>query len=117
MLALKQEKQMYVKLMSCEDAPDHDTRKRFRLLGDVSGVDFERVAIGGADGGSFPQARVTFRDGTVEHFSMEGNAYVMSDEGKTISSFGHGWIPGTACAPASEQHLPPAPAVTERGGV
>lgn len=94
---------MFIKLMSCDDAPDHDTRKRYRLLADVVAVDFQRVATGTEDGGSYPRALVTFGDGKSESFFMEGNAYVMNDAGLTISSFGHAYIPGTPCAPVAEQ--------------
>ncbi len=94
---------MYLKLMSCDPAPDHAPRKRFRILSDVAAVGFERVSTGLPEGGSFPQARVTFRDGTTEYFGMVGNAYVMTDDGKTISSFAYEHIPGSSCAPVAEQ--------------
>lgn len=106
---------MFLKLMSSDAAPDHDSRKRFRILDDVTAVDFERADAGAAEG-SYPQARVTFRDGKSEYFYLDGNAYVMSDAGKTISSFCREYISGSPCAPESEQNQTPGRATTERGG-
>ena len=100
---------MYLKMMSGENAPDHDPGKRFKLLSDVFAVDFERVADADPEQWSWPQARVTFKDGRLEYYRLEGNAYVLSENGKTISSFSHSPIPGTPCAPPTGHDRAPTP--------
>lgn len=78
---------MYLKLMSGEDAPDGDSCKTYRLFSHVSSVSFDRRANGTA------VAEVVFDVDSasgvgIETFELEGNAYLMNDDGKTISSFG-----------------------------
>lgn len=73
---------MFLKIMGGEDAPDGDTRKTFRLLDDVTMVDFRR------DPDGKPEAAVTFRQGPGERFSPAGNCYLLNDDGDTIASFG-----------------------------
>jgi len=94
---------MYLKLMSCDDAADHDSRKRFQLFDEVSSVEFERYWDSTWDNiakdrprdarYTYPAVRVTFKDGTVETICMQGNAYVLSDSGKTISSYAYEELP------------------------
>lgn len=87
---------MFLKLMGAEQAPDHDSRKRFTLLAKVSAVEFTRIFREiGPDGESITTAaaRVTFESGEMETHHIEGNAYVLSDSGKTIANFGYAPIP------------------------
>ncbi len=73
---------MYLKIMSGEDAPDGDSRKTFRILGNVAAVNFSRQ-------GQKAVAEVTFASGPGETFFPEGNCYLLSTEnGDTIASFG-----------------------------
>lgn len=77
---------LIVKIMSGEHAADDDSRKTHTLLTDVKSCQFVRHDDGSAS------AVMTFggaRDGWApERFAIEGNAYVMNENGKTISSFG-----------------------------
>jgi hypothetical protein len=73
---------MYLKIMSGENAPDGDTRKTFRMLADVTMVDFRRDPDGKA------LAACTFEAGPGETFSPSGNCYLLNDAGDTIASFG-----------------------------
>ena len=79
---------MYLKIMDDENAPDEDSRKTYRLLSDVIAVKFSRISnIGeGPQAGAF--VFVKFKTGEPETFDVFGNAYVMNDNGKTISSWG-----------------------------
>lgn len=72
---------MLVKIMSGEDAPDDDTRKVFKILGDVTAAEFSRAK-------GKPEVEVAFRNGTVETFPCPGNVYLMNDNGDTVASFG-----------------------------
>lgn len=74
---------MYLKLMSDDHAADSDSRKRFILHDGVISVEFDRDGEGGA-----AVAHVVFERGEPETFTLEGNAYVMNESGKTIASFG-----------------------------
>ena len=92
---------MYLKIMSGENAPDGDTRKTFRLLDDVTAVNFERI-IAPKDANKpehqlvanrGPKADVTFKaqpgvPPVTETFWPEGNCYLMNEAGDTIASFG-----------------------------
>ena len=73
---------MFLKMMSGENAPDGDSRKTFRILDDVTAVDFRRDPDGKA------MAAVTFRQGPGETFSPGGNCYLLNDAGDTVASFG-----------------------------
>ncbi len=73
---------MFLKMMSAENAPDGDSRKTFRLLDDVTAVDFRRDPDGKA------VAAVTFRQGPGEFYSPGGNCYLLNDAGDTVASFG-----------------------------
>lgn len=75
---------MIVKIMSGEDLPDHDNRKRFSLIADVAEIAFHRE-------GGFPVVEI-YRIGNgrdSERYTPNGNVYVMTDAGKTIDSFAH----------------------------
>lgn len=87
---------MYLKIMSTENAPDGDSRKTYRFLANVDAVNFVRVNSeeDGPKVGAF--AFVTFTDGTRESFDVEGNAYLLNDTGKTLSSWGSASIPEDA---------------------
>lgn len=66
---------MYLKLMSGEDLADSIGSKKFTLI-ECKNVNFTRDERG------VPTA---WADG--QDYYMSGNAYVMSDAGKTISAF------------------------------
>lgn len=99
---------MYLKIMDAENAPDDDSRKTYRLLADVTAVKFSRVSdVGeGPEVGTF--AFVRFKGGEPETFDVPGNAYVMNENGKTISSWGsHPFVAGEfpAATPSIESEL------------
>jgi hypothetical protein len=91
---------MYIKIMDAENAPDNDSRKTYRLLADVISVKFSRIS--GVDQGPEVGAFVfvTFKVGVCERFDVPGNAYLMNENGKTISSWGS--------APFGEAEFPAA---------
>lgn len=83
---------MIVKIMSDENVPDDDPRKSYLLYGNVSSVTWNRAADDSVT------ARMYIRDdvktATVPGFSehevyaeVPANAYVMNQNGKTISTF------------------------------
>lgn len=73
---------MFLKIMSGEDAPDRDARKRFQLLDHVSSAKFVR------NGERTASVEVLFEDGEQETFECEGNAYLMNNNGETVAHFG-----------------------------
>ena len=75
---------MLLKIMGNEDAPDDDSRKTFQLHSGVLSVIFERDNNGRARVHASFYDRLAF----TEMFDIPGNAYVMSDQGKTVASFG-----------------------------
>lgn len=87
---------MYLKLMSGEDAPDSDSRKSFTIHSGVLSCDFGRNGPQGQ-----ATAYVVFERGDPETFTLEGNAYLMNEAGKTIGQFGPMPIPSPA---AHRQH-------------
>lgn len=87
---------MFLKIMSGEASADGDSRKSFRMLDNVTAVNFER-SVPEKDKDKLenrlianrgPKAEVTFGNGDVEIFWPEGNCYVLNDKGDTIESFG-----------------------------
>jgi hypothetical protein len=86
---------MLVKFMSGEGAADDDSRKQFRVFSSVKSVEFIR-----SDNGSF--ARMEFEHGVEMEYHLSGNAYVMNDAGKTVSSFGIAQLP----APQNDCSVP-----------
>ena len=91
---------MHLKIMDAENAPDNDSRKTYRLLADVIAVKFSRISSAdeGPEVGAF--VCVTFQNGACERFGVPGNAYLMNENGKTISSWGS--------APFGEAEFPAA---------
>lgn len=92
---------MYLKIMGPEDCPDSDTRKTYRLLEGVTACLFYRKVDQASavlkeewEEGIDAKVNVVFTDDEEMTFDLVGNAYVMNESGKTISSFG--------CAPAPE---------------
>lgn len=83
---------MIVKIMGYNpnQYPDHDPRVSFRVLDGVKDVRFSRFAsygLGIPSSPDEPTAYLVFRDDESEIYVVDGNAYVMTDEGKTISTF------------------------------
>ena len=78
---------MILKFMSGENAADNDSRKTYRLLSDVKTVEFVRIEEDGV------VASLTMNDDTYHEEHLRGNAYVMNDAGKTVSSFGFCALP------------------------
>lgn len=84
---------MMLKIMSGESYPDSDNRKTFRLITDVSDVDFRRrddAAINMSSRAACKEAvraHVTFTDGSEEAFPVLGTAFLMNDDGKTVAQF------------------------------
>jgi hypothetical protein len=76
---------MYLKIMSKEDAPDSDNRKTFRLVECLEAT-FERD-------GEYTMVRVVLENGRYETLGLDGNAYLMNGEGKTVASFGVSPLP------------------------
>lgn len=72
---------LILKIMSGENLPDDDSRKSYILRTGVKSVEFVRV-----DG--LTLAAIEYADGTEGHsIPTAGNAYLMTEQGKTISSF------------------------------
>ncbi len=78
---------LLLKLMGPENCPDDDSRKTHRILSDVVAVNFHRNPA--------PMAVVTFKDDETHEFDLDGNVYVMNENGKTVSSFGVAHAPGS----------------------
>ena len=78
---------MIVKMMSQENAPDDDSRKTYRIVSDVKTVEFVRKMAAGKDTDE-GIAVLEMKDGSWQEAHLYGNAYVMNDAGKTVSSFG-----------------------------
>lgn len=73
---------MYLKIMGPEDCPDNDSRKTFTLISNVECVTFERPE------GKVPIVYAKFDDGEDVSFPVPHNAYLMNNDGVTVSSFG-----------------------------
>jgi hypothetical protein len=80
---------MILKLMGGEDLPDSDSRKTFLIFAGVTSVDFDRD-----EDTSRATAYVTFESGDPESYQLDGNAYLMTDDGAFVTAFG--------CAPVPE---------------
>ena len=80
---------MLVKIMSSEDLPDVCNQKQFELFGDVCTVDFQRD-----DPQGYPLCYIRQRQ-QAEYVTrrLYGNVYVMTDDGKTIETFGVSKVP------------------------
>jgi len=92
---------LIVKLMAADNLPDCDTRKGHKLFTGVSAVDFSRDERGQAFAHLFFVGEVD-----PETFVLNGNAYVMNEAGKTVSSFGSSPPPGTHVASADDHSAP-----------
>lgn len=96
-----------VKIMGGEDAPDSDTRHTYKLFTDVVKTEFVRE---GDEAHVWLWFREDHRVGEVyasgvsepERFMLDGNVYIMNNDGKTISSFGPAPIPGVEVPPAQD---------------
>ena len=82
---------LVVKLMGPENLSDGSSQKTYRLLANVATVNFKR-----GNGKSFIELSY-IGDDEVFEFELEGNVYIMNEDGKTISSFG--------CAPIQKLDL------------
>jgi hypothetical protein len=72
---------MFLKMMGTEDLPDRHGDKSYTIVGCKS-VQFSRT----------PDGAFALID-EVKQFRLEGNAYVLSDTGKTLDSFAlHGEV-------------------------
>lgn len=88
---------MFLKIMGRENCPDNDPRKTFRMMECVD-ADFCRD-------GNHVAVRVIFEDGDIESFPVLANAYLMNNDGLTVSSF------GAATYKRSERECATAPGV------
>lgn len=89
---------MFVKIMSGEDIPDNDNRKQFTIIQNVRTACTRRatrdvLAVGSDHKPTVKQSTavyldVTHGDGRCETLEIEGNAYLMSDAGRTVAAFG-----------------------------
>jgi hypothetical protein len=84
---------LLLKIMSCEDAPDEDSRKTFCLYTDITSCHFRRHPDGSAEAHVWCREpiKTAMVPGFVEiekHIILTGNAYLMNENGKTVSSFG-----------------------------
>lgn len=73
---------MFLKIMGKENCPDNDPRKTFRMLAFVADADFNR------NDDDTVTVRVLFENGDQESFPVLANAYLMNDNGLTVTSFG-----------------------------
>lgn len=72
---------LIVKVMSDESIPDEDSRKVHRVYSDVERVHFVRQANG------VTSAILTTKNDEILEVVLNGNCYIMNENGKTISSF------------------------------
>lgn len=82
---------LYVKIMSGEDWPDTSPFKNFVIIPVANTAVMAFINNPNWELGS-KEPRVLLRieaeDSSIEHHEMFGNAYVMSENGKTIASHG-----------------------------
>lgn len=78
---------LYLKMMSAENLPDSDTRKSFRLL---CIAENKAVLFGLMAEGTPAERRAVFIvndvGDTVDSYVLDGNAYLMNENGRTIAS-------------------------------
>lgn len=86
---------LYVKIMSGEDLPDTDPYKHYSIIPVENNevMQFVDNPLYVPKNGDVPTSvryhmLVTAPDGSSETHPLHGNAYVMSESGKTISSHG-----------------------------
>ncbi len=80
---------LIVKLMSDENVPDDHHSKNYELVqvGNKDKLEFRRKQV--LETGTNFTLLIFREDGSTSAFPLKGNAYVMSESGKTISSHGH----------------------------
>lgn len=78
---------MYIKLMSDENLADTDATKRFAMItvGDKDKVDFKYQEY--LDKPPEPVLVITEESGDTTPYFMEGNVYIMNQNGKTIAHY------------------------------
>ncbi len=77
---------MIVKIMSGEDLPDSDPRKRYDLYDGVNEVNFSQDD----KGDSWAHMYLYMGSEDTLDVLVTGNVYVMNDNGKTVSTFAPG---------------------------
>jgi len=80
---------MFLKIMSDDGLADKDYRKKFKMIEVVQYEFYKSFGEGLAE--SFPCVRYTDVIGRESSSAIDGNVYVMNDQGKTIES----WSPNT----------------------
>lgn len=77
---------LYLKLMSDQDMPDSEPNKDFTILTvpDEASIDFVAPAVGSDD--KFVRVIISYPDGRTIDRHLDGNAYVLNANGKTIAS-------------------------------
>lgn len=82
---------LYVKIMSDEDLPDTDPYKHYTIV-PVANNEVMRFVANSIAGGGNKDARYVLEvhapEGGIETHELTGNAYVMTESGKTIASHG-----------------------------
>ncbi len=78
---------MIVKIMSGQDMPDDDPKKRYTIHDDVADAHFR-------EGTDIEPCWVdlVLRDGSRISIPVGGNVYVMNDAGKTVSTFSMSYL-------------------------
>lgn len=94
-----------LKIMSNQNLPDNDMTKNYKMIAIGSGDQFEFYHDPGT---GLPMAQVVPKEGESYSVELTGNAYVVSETGKTVSShwarslWGRSELKGTVGADASE---------------
>lgn len=76
---------MILKLMSNENLPDDDAKKAFTIIANVNEVKFHTLGTG--ERALYVQYDVPNQELPGEEFVLNGNAYLMNDNGKTVQTF------------------------------
>lgn len=77
---------MYLKIMDANSASDAESRKTYLMLADVISVKFSRALGAGPAPEMETVAFVRLKSGELQTHHVPGDAYLMNDDGKTISS-------------------------------
>lgn len=80
---------MFLKIMSDDGMADNDYRKKYKMI-EVAQFEFYK-SFGDGLVESFPVVSYMDMTGRESHHVVEGNVYVMNNQGKTIES----WSPST----------------------
>lgn len=78
---------MYLKLMSDEDLPDGDIAKGCKIIGGISEVTYGICNTEPDKGKAILLVTYDVLKFRCDRMVLEGNAYLMNDNGKTIQSF------------------------------